>query len=65
MGKKNFEITVEYNDEYEASDVLESVMGNIDIKNYESIGVVFKIPHWLTVERKDFLNKRGILTREE
>lgn len=60
MTKRNFTITVEYDDEYEAADVLESVMGNIDIKNYESVGVTFKIPHWLNVEREDYLKKRGI-----
>jgi len=60
MTKRNFTITVEYDDEYEAADVLESVMGNIDIKNYESVGVTFKIPHWLNVERKEYLKKRGI-----
>ena len=57
---KSFTITVEYDDEYEAADVLESVMGNIDIKNYESVGVKFKIPHWLNVEREEFLKKRGL-----
>lgn len=60
MAKRNFTITVEYDDEYEAADVLESVMGNIDIKNYESVGVTFKIPHWLNVEREEYLKKRGI-----
>ena len=60
MTKRNFTITDEYDDEYEAADVLESVMGNIDIKNYESVGVTFKIPHWLNVEREDYLKKRGI-----
>lgn len=60
MAKRNFTITVEYDDEYEAADVLESVMGNIDIKNYESVGVTFKIPHWLNVEREEYLKKIGI-----
>lgn len=60
MAKRNFTITVEYDDEYEAADVLESVMGNIDIKNYESVGVTFKIPHWLNVEREEYLKKNGI-----
>lgn len=60
MAKRNFTITVEYDDEYEAADVLESVMGNIDIKNYESVGVTFKIPHWLNVEREEYLKKSGI-----
>lgn len=60
MAKRNFTITVEYDDEYESADVLESVMGNIDIKNYESVGVTFKIPHWLNVEREEYLKKRGI-----
>lgn len=62
---KSFTITVEYDDEYEAADVLESVMGNIDIKNYESVGVKFKIPHWLNVERKEYLKKRGINLEDE
>lgn len=62
---KSFTITVEYNDEYEAADVLESVMGNIDIKNYESVGVKFKIPHWLNVERKEYLKKKGINLEDE
>lgn len=60
MAKKSFTITVEYDDEYEAPDVLESVMGNVDIKNYEAVGVVFKIPHWLNVERKEYFKKKGI-----
>lgn len=58
MAKKQFTITIEYDDEYEAADVLESVMGNIDVKNYEAVGVVFKIPHWLTLEREAYLEKR-------
>lgn len=62
---KSFTITVEYDDEYEAADVLESVMGNIDIKNYESVGVKFKIPHWLNVERKEYLKKKGINLEDE
>jgi hypothetical protein len=62
---KTFTITVEYDDEYEAADVLESVMGNIDIKNYESVGVKFKIPHWLNVERKEYLKKKGIKLEDE
>ena len=65
MAKKQFTITVEYDNEYEAADVLESVMGNIDVKNYESVGVVFKIPHWLTLERKEYLNKKGINLDDE
>ena len=60
-----FTITIEYDDEYEAADVLESVMGNIDIKNYESVGVKFKIPHWLNVERKEYLKKKGIKLEDE
>lgn len=60
-----FTITIEYDDKYEAADVLESVMGNIDIKNYEAIGVIFKIPHWLSVERKEYLKKKGLLKEDE
>lgn len=62
---KTFTITIEYDDKYEAADVLESVMGNIDIKNYEAIGVIFKIPHWLTVEREEYLKKRGMVLKDE
>ena len=57
---KTFTITIEYDEKYEAADVLESIMGNIDIKNYNAIGVEFKIPHWLNVEREEFLKKRGL-----
>lgn len=62
---KSFKITVEYPDKYEAADILESVMGNIDIKNYENVGVKFKIPHWLNVERKEYLKKKGIILDDE
>jgi len=60
-----FTITIEYDDKYEAADILESVMGNIDIENYEAIGVIFKIPHWLSVERKEYLKNKGLLKEDE
>jgi len=62
---KTFTITVEYDEQYEAADVLESIMGNIDIKNYEEVGVIFKIPNWLAVEREEYLKKRGIVLKDE
>jgi len=62
---KQFTITVEYDEKYKAADVLENVMGNIDIQNYEDIGIKFKIPHLLNVERKEYLKNKGLLKEDE
>ena len=31
----------------------------------EAIGVIFKIPHWLSSERKEYLKNKGLLKEDE
>lgn len=57
---KSFIIEVEYPDKYEDADVLENIMSNIDIDEYESIGVKFKVNHCLKVAIDKYRKNKGL-----
>lgn len=55
---KSFKIQVEFDDKYDEGDVLDSIMGQLDISTFDNIGVHFRAESSTVEARKEWLTKK-------